>query len=209
MKIKIGKDELEYARPALKSWLALQDLQVKLYKAVETHDEVAKHCVFYVSTALSISEDGLENLPWYDVAGALLTVQSINAPKYDFPFLNTRIKDKKETWDYDERTWYIWAHLFADKYGWSLEYSSGLDVDDAIALAQEIAVEEQLHREWEWLTSEIAYQTKDGFKGLPRPDWMRYSKKMSVMPTTKIRKDFMPSGIIRKAPQPKESPGTV
>jgi len=209
MKIKIGKDELEYTRPTLKSWLALQDLGLKLHKAVEKHDDVAKHCVFYVSTALSIPEDKLENLPWYEVAVALQTIQITNAPKYNFPFLNMRIKDTKECWDYDERTWYIWSHLFAKDYGWSLEYISALDVDDAIALAQEIAVEEQLKKEWEWMTSEIAYQAKDGFKELPRPDWMRYSSEPPKIPKIRIRKDFLPSGIGYKAPQPERSPGTV
>lgn len=204
MMIKIGESEYKYTRSHLKKWLALEDLQVKLNKAVEIHepDDVAKRCVSIVSTALSISEAELNERPWYEVGIALLTIRMLEQPKFDFPFLNTKIKDKKDVWDYDQRTWYIWSHLFADKYGWTLEYIADLDVDDAIGLAQEIAVEEQLQREWEWTTSEIAYQAKDGFKPLDRPDWMRYSAKPQAMPKMKIRREFMPSGVVVRAETP-------
>lgn len=213
MTIKIGEGEYEYTRPPLKQWLALEDLQVKIHKAVEAHDpsEVSKHCVSFVSTALSIPEESLEDRPWYEVGVPLLIIRINNLPRYDFPFLNTKIRDKKDTWDYDERTWYIWSHLFAQKYGWTLDYIAGLDVDDAIGLAQEIAVEEQLQREWEWMRTEIAYQAKDGFKELPRPDWMRYSKKPPTIPKIQIRKEFMPVGnVIRyQAPPTQESTQTI
>ena len=197
MTIKIDGVEYEYTRPPLKKWLALEDIRAKLHKAVEAHEtqNVSKYLISVVSTALSIPEETLLERPWYEVAIAYLTISVNDMPRYDFPFLRTKIKDRKEIWDYEGRTWYVWAHMFSEKYGWKLDYISELDVDDAIALAQEISIDEQLEREWEWMTAEIAYQAKDGFKPLERPDWMRFTKAEPVK-MFKIRKDFMPSGII-------------
>ena len=202
MTIKINEVGYEYTRPPLKQWLTLEDERVKLSKAVEIHDRenVAKQLVSVVSTALSVDKETLYLRPWYEVAIAYQTIALLNMPRYEFPFLTSKVKDKKDAWDYEGRTWYIWANIFANKYGWDLKTVSELDVDDAIALAQEIAVDEQLEREWEWMTTEIAYQAKEGFKPLERPDWMRYTKMQQEIPVLKIRKDLMPSGVIFRYP---------
>lgn len=195
MKIQINKVEIEYTRPKLKTWLMLQDQQEFVREAVEKRNDVAKHIVSFISTALCIPEEELSNLEWDEVASAYVTILSLNVIKIKFPFLNSKTKNKQEIWDYKERTWYIWAHLFAKEYGYSLEYIADLEIEDAVGLAQEIAVEDQLSREWEWMTSEIAYQAKDGFKELPRPSWMLYNGKEKIIPKLKIRKDLMPVGI--------------
>lgn len=193
VKIKINGVELEYTRPHLKKWLVLQDLQIKISEAVEQRNDVAKHIVFYVSTALDLND--IEDRPWYEVTTAYLFITIENNLKYDFPFLNAKIKDKKEIWDYNERTWYVWGHMLAKEYGWRLEDIEKLDVDDAFALAQEIAVEEQLDKEWEWVTVVGPHISKDSFKPLERPMWMKYAKGIPVIPKVKIRKDYMPSGL--------------
>lgn len=197
MTIKIAEDEYEYTRPPLKKWLALEDIRAKLHKAVEAHEtnNVGNYLISVVSTALSISEEDIKERPWYEIAIAYLTIAFTDMPKYEFPFLRTKVDDRKEIWDYEGRTWYVWSHMLAGKYGWELDVIENLDVDDAIALAQEIAIDEQLQREWEWMRTEIAYQAKDGFKPLKRPDWMLHSKAEPIK-TFKIRKDLMPSGII-------------
>lgn len=196
MKIKIGEGEHEITRPRLKKWLELQELQAKVIEAVATRNNVAKHIVSYVATALNIPNDKLETCSWMEVAHAYLMVISSVEINHDFPILNSRSKSKEEAWDYDGRTFFIWAHLLAKEYGWTLEYIAELEVESAIALMQEIAVADQLQKEWEWICSEIAYQSKDGFKELPRPDWMKYSKAKMAIPKVKIRKDMMPSGIV-------------
>jgi hypothetical protein len=196
MKILIGEDELEYIRPHLKKWLILQDRQTEVVKAVDNRNNVAKQIISYVSTALDIPEDRLNDCPWYEIGSSYLIILHSNSPQFDFPLLNAKIKDKDEVWDYPERTFFVWAHLFAKEYGWNIEYIAELDVDTAIALMQEIAISDQLDKEWEWMCSEIAYQGKDGFKELPRPDWMKYSRAKMVIPKLKIRKELAPSGII-------------
>lgn len=194
VKIKINGVELGYTRPHLKEWLVLQDLQIEISKAVEQRNDVAKHVVSFVSTALNLND--IEDCPWYEISIAYLLITNENNLRYEFPFLNTKIKDKKEIWDYNGRTWYVWGNMFAKEYGWRLEDIEKLDVDDAFALAQEIAVEEQLDKEWEWITVVGPHISSDSFKPLERPMWMKYSKDQPVIQKLKIRKDFMPSGLI-------------
>ena len=193
VKIKINGVELKYTRPHLKQWLLLQDLEIEIKEAVERRDDVAKHIISYVSTALNY--DDAENCAWYDIATAYFLITVENNLRYDFPFLYVKIKDKKEVWDYNGRTWYVWGNLFASKYKWTLDYIEKLDVDDAFALAQEIAIEEQLDKEWEWVTWVGPHVTSESFKPLERPMWMKYAKGQPVIPKVKIRKDYIPSGI--------------
>lgn len=207
MQITINEGEYEYTRPHLKQWLVLEDLRIKLGQAVIAHDRenTVKYFISIVSIALSITEETLCLCPWYEIAIAYKIIFRTNLLNYDFPFLNLSVKDKKEAWDYDGRTWYVWSNIFASKYGWNLETIAELDVDDALALAQEIAIDEQLDREWQWASSEIAYQTKHGFKPLDRPDWMRYAQLRDEIPVLKIRKDMIPSGVIIRFTVPPDS----
>lgn len=207
MSIKIGRGGLEYTRPSLKSWIGLQELLSKTFEAVEKRGDVADAITFYLSTAIALPVEDLADAPWYDVLPDFFQIMQANTPSKEFPFLNHKMKGKKEVWDYDGRTWYMWAHLFAKAYNWNLDYIASMDVDDAIALAQEIAVEDQLEREWQWMTSEIAYQTKEGFKALPRPGWMNYAPKDMEIKPVQIRKEFMPVGNIFRYESPKSERG--
>lgn len=213
MTIKIGEGEYEYTRPSLKKWLVLEDIHTSVNKAVDNHerDSIAQYMTSLVSTALLVPAPKIDERPWYEVVLAYFNISEANLPLNDVPILRTKVKEKVDVWDYDQRTWYVWSHLFAEEYGWTLDYIADLDVDDAIGLAQEIAIEDQLNKEWEWMLSEIPYQAKEGFKELPRPDWMRYSKKAPVIPKLKIRKDFMPVGnVIRyQTPESEGSIGTI
>lgn len=187
----------EFSRPGLKVWLDLENIRGKIGEAVDPWDagKLSESICSYVSTALSIE---VEELPWMEVAIALRKIDQTCAIEYDFPFLRVQIDDKKETWDYEGRTWYIWLHMLASEFGWTAEYIADLDVDMAFALAQEIAVRNQLEKEFQWATSEVPYQTKDGFKPLERPRWMLYSTDRPEDNKIKIRKEFMPVGIIKK-----------
>ena len=81
-----------------------------------------------------------------------------------------------------------------------MEYIAEIDIDDAIALAQELAVEDQLEREWVWGLSDksVVYDKKGKnpkFQELPRPDWMGRTvvreTKGETFPT-----DVLPVGLI-------------
>ena len=118
----------------------------------------------------------------------------------------TRIKkdgvlEKSYAWDYPERTWYVFLNQFSRNYSWTIEYIENLDVDDAIALLQEMNITEQLEREFYYSLSEIAYPYNEArkvgvFRPMERPEWMREFVKVLEPRKTKIRKDFMPVGLI-------------
>jgi hypothetical protein len=198
--VLLGKKTFTITQSRLRDWLFLEDIRVKISKAADIGDGgmFISSIYGYISAALSISVEELSELPWLQIADTLATLFTVNAPGIDFPLLKSKSQESTAIWDYEGRTWYLWAHILADAYGWSIEYIENLRVDDAVAFIQEILVEDQLTREWEWSTSEIAYSydsatKKSKFNPLPRPSWMgeavgRTVKKM------KVKKSMLPVG---------------
>jgi hypothetical protein len=98
--------------------------------------------------------------------------------------------------------------MLSEAYSWSLEYVAELDIDDAIALLQEIATSEQTQREWEWMLSEnsISYDKRSGkgsFQKLRRPDWMDRKKapekkRHTLGDKIPMKKSMMPVGNVVK-----------
>jgi len=106
----------------------------------------------------------------------------------------------------------------AKSYGWNVEYIAQLDVDDALALVQEISLEEQFDKEWSYSLSEVAYEydtasKKSKLRTLPRPSWMNVAtqavkEKIESGQTTRqvhIPKSFIPPGIVVVNGQPTNS----
>ena len=113
---------------------------------------------------------------------------------------SSQVKNKKQIgWDYPERSWYIWVHVLGKTFGWSVEYIAELELDDAIALMEEICVQDQLDKEWQYSLTEFAYDAKSGtHKPLPRPQWMSggfVDKKEELMKTI-MPKHMIPVGNI-------------
>ncbi len=189
-------------RPKFKRWLVLDNLFRKIRKAIGT-DSFPDLVLEFVSIAFGLSISDLETEDWDRVIHALFEFYKNMGPTVDFPILRQKPSGIIEPWDYEGRSWYFWLFLLAESFGWSIEYIENLDVDDAIGLIQEIAVKEQLEREWEWLLSpDISFSfdpvTKSSkLRPLERPDWM------SGVPVREIREDrfdipeFMkPQGVI-------------
>ena len=148
-----------------------------------------------------------ENAEWTYVVRAfyeiLLKLPIVKLPITE-PSPDTPVTDD---WDYPNRTWYLYSHLIAGAYGWSLEQISVLCVGDALAIIQEIMSEKQLDREFQYSLSEIAYpydaQTKKSkFTPLPRPHWMR--PKIQPIQKFNIPKMLMPMGSVNYASLPEE-----
>jgi len=192
-----GKEHVVERAP-LRAWLELEDIRDSIRKAVEigNSDDVTSRIYFYISTALHIDED-LSSVSWIEISSIFNAIIIANLPRYDFPLLQSKIKSKYASWDYDGRSWYSCLHLLASEYGWNSEYIADLDVDDAIALTQEILADEQLRKEWEWALSEKSVrwskQGKGTFVPLERPDWMRSIKEINL-PVAKIPKSILPVG---------------
>lgn len=190
-------------RYKLKEWLRLDFLRGKLLDAVQIKDihKIADTFCAYVSF---VSKQNVTDLPWYEVAEAFSIVEQENRPTLPFSILTIRSKKQEHVaWEYEGRDWYWWANLLSSKYNWSLEYIAELDIDDATGLLQEILVDEQLKKEWEWSLTELAYpynsNTKtSNFKPLDRPDWMhpKQTDEKKDLPIYRIRRDLMPLGVI-------------
>lgn len=200
MKIQLGKNEYSVEVPKLRKWIELEDIRLKLEIAADDKTFLENYFGL-LSAAIGISITELEELPWLEVSNAYVQVVTNQAPKLDFPMFKFKSKKEGYDWTYEGRTWYIWSHLIAKEYGWTLEYIANLDINDAIGLMHELVAGEYEKREWEWGLSEIAYPydpntKKSIYKPLPRPEWMVISKieKKAIIKKIRIRRDMLPHG---------------
>lgn len=111
-----------------------------------------------------------------------------------------RKQDKNGRWEYPGEYMAEWIDYFARTYGWSLNAILNLDIDVAGYLLQEIFLDQQLKKEWEYNLSELAYpydsQTKKStHKPLQRPYWMNDAVDMEIKKTKLIRA-MLPMGEI-------------
>lgn len=185
-------------RLRLKDWLSLSGYRKEISDNQNVPNNLCK------SLALSESKEW-ETLPWFEIGEAFFLLVEANQISIDFPILkDAPSRDEKSVppWEYPNREWYFWVHLFSSKYGWNIEYISDLDIDDAVALMQEIELDRQLSKEWDYQLSEISYSydagsKKSRFVPLPRPKWMQ--KPVNIKATLrKIPKKFLPLGVIIK-----------
>jgi len=203
IEIKIDKKKYNLQRSNLRQWLHLEDIRSKIIEAAgnKNIELVVESMYSYISSAFRFNLD-LEDLPWIQVVEIYAEISLLNAPKLDFPILKVHSKkDQIPLWDYEGRTWYFWSHMLARNYGWNLDYIASLSIDDGIALIQEIMIDDQMKREWEWSLSEIAYSynektKKSEFRELERPFWMFAQKEIKEPKKIKIRKDMLPIGNI-------------
>jgi len=193
-------DKIE--QPKLKKWLELEDIKNKLVEAVEhkNYDEVADLLCSYVSTAVDLD---VEEYNWHDVAVVFNDMQILCVPRV-IPILTMKQEIEDVPWEYNGREWYFWVNKLSSKYGWDLEYIANLNFNDGLSLMQEIMVDEQLLKEWEWDLSELTYNynsttKKTDHKSYPRPSWMTKSAKVrdrNPEKPVKILKSMIPAGVV-------------
>lgn len=191
-------------RIGLKKWIKLEDIRYNIRKAAESGNtgELASQLCLHVSVAFSIPYEDVEKLEWNEVAYAFQVSTLASIPSNEYAILKSNSKNEREiSWDYVGRTFYLWANVLASTYGWTLDYIAELDFNDAIALMQEILVDQQIEKEWQWMLSEIAYPYNAGtkkseFKALPRPDWMKEKKIITPVKNVKILKTMLPVGAV-------------
>ena len=204
-------NELTVHRVKFKRWAELEDKREQFVRAAdENADNFPQKFFAYLSAALNVKEEELEGLHWIECVELFYKVYLANLPSPTLPLITATSKDLKSSkleWDYPGRVWFLYANILSSAYGWTLEYIAELEIDDALALVQEILTDQQLAKEFTWGMSEAAYSynksTKTSkFNPLPRPAWMlpavREIKKI------KIRKDLMPQGLIIDAGTNKE-----
>lgn len=192
-------------RITFKYWLDLESAKEKFFTAAESgRDEFPNLVLNYLSAAVGFKW-WWKQLYWQDVFEVVNSVSNRTSPPRSIPLLRdipTGDNQQEVDWNYENRTWHYWSHLLANAYGWTLEYIAGLDVVAALLQVQEILTSQQLDREFSWSLSEIAYPydsgtKKQNFKSMPRPYWMRPAQKPVVV--TKMRREFMPMGMVENA----------
>lgn len=178
-----------------RQWIICEDLKTKIIKT--RRDRQFPETVFaYLS--VSIGEENVRSLEW-DKVVELFSNAIDSTGKIYIPIVKDAPKGGKEPdWNYPGRTFSHYANIIAGKYGWSLEYISELEVNQAFALVQEILTDEFLDREFEYSLSEVAYPynkstKKSVYKPMERPYWMRPIAPMQPK-KVKMRKDTLPVG---------------
>ena len=204
----------EIKRKRLKEWVILDDLRIEIIKNFKDNQPkpFADNTIRYVSIAYDIEDNKmLSELPWFEIAYAYAKATVTNRPTINLPMImysekKSDVLEKKYNWEYFGRTWYFFLHSLSSAYGWSIETVENLDVDDALALIQEILIDEQMDKEFQYSLSEIAYPYDDArklnvFRPMERPLWMREVVKVLAPKKIKIRKDMMPMGLVIGSPK--------
>lgn len=188
-------------RAKLKTWLALEDIKQKFGSS--WRDENFSLLLQQIASYFHLSIPELdkiewETLTWLEIAQAFFQIEFTNLPNLEYPILKvSNAKRKAFDWDYHGRSWYTWLHILASRYHWAIEYIAELEVDDAIALLQEILSDQQNEREWEWQLSEVAYRydkstKKSHLVPLPRPNWM--APVTPEIQKIKMKRSYLPVG---------------
>lgn len=201
-------------RPRFRRWIDLEELKEHFIRAAEEGTEFPQTLFSLLSAALKISPERLKLMEWQKLLIAFNQVCLHNFPHVLLPILSEApaIKARKDAWDYEGRTWFLYSHMVAKAYGWTLEEISQLKVEDALAIIQEILTDEQLDREFAWGMSPNAYSYDDKskvskFVELPRPYWMK--PKIDIVKKLRIPKMMLPVGNVNyeavdEATKPKE-----
>jgi len=185
-------------RIRFKLWVELESIKTKISNSTELPNVI----IDYILLASYYPAWYIENLSWRRVIALYYKISDKCYPALSLPLLTPARKEKKRkimSWEYEERSWYMYAHRFAGKYGWSLKVIANLNVETALALLQEILLEEQLDNEFVWGMSEIAYvydknTKKSKFQPLARPSWMW--EVAPKIPKIKIKKSLVPVGMV-------------
>jgi len=201
--VTIANQEFQLEPCKLRKWLELEDVKFRISEAVENKDrnDLVNLIYLYISTAIGLDTNIMSTLPYKEVVEAFEEISKANQINIDLPFMRTPVgKHEKEGYEYDYRSWWSWAFLFANRIGWSIEYIANLNVPDALYLYQEHLIKEYREQDWDWTLSErfVGYDTmtkKAKINALPKPAWM-LAKPIKPVKPTKIPKFMMPSGII-------------
>jgi hypothetical protein len=205
-KFILSINNTEYERLKLGDFFILEELKDKFRETIKKKDRKGFRRVILDIIQLQTKEKIIPNslLESLIAVSEIISRNVLSAETVMFrppPKNETPKKEiKKDRWDYPTRYVAEWIDYFARVYHWSFEQIINLGIDTAAYLFQEIQLNEQLKKEWQYSLTELAYQDKDGsgkrvFVPLKRPYWMN-NEIDGVIKTTKIRKDMLPAGVI-------------
>ena len=195
---------LKLRRYNFKEWIDLEDRRIEINGASDrSTDEFPKLVTGFLSDALALPRWVWNRVPWTDVWATYLGVSTSLSFKGYLPLVSLPTDEKytRPVWDYPHRNWYFYANLIASEYGWTLDTIARLSVFDAMACIQEILLQDQMRREFQWSMSEasVIYDAKSQTSRpnpLPRPYWMKQAKpdEPPPIPRFRIPKRMLPIG---------------
>lgn len=153
----------------------------------------------YLEVGTKLSSEEVENLSFVEAGAVFLKLQDLNRLRFFPPFLSGKDEPEPDKeappWDYEGRDLHIWIHTIASAYGWSREEILGLVPEEAVIYIQEVMLEDQFRREWEYSLSGqgMVYNKTtrtSRFRPLPRPGWM-VKRKPTVI---KMPRSLLPIG---------------
>ena len=188
--------------PRLKKWVELETYKEKIVEAVDqNHKDFPKYLLLYLSAFLGVPYRFFEYADWVKLVSAFYVCLG-HSPKIQLPITApTNEPSKDDDWSYDGRIWHLYSHMLAKEYGWTLEYISMLQVEEALAKIQEILVDAQLEKEFYYGISEAAYSydpatQKSKFVPLTRPSWMRPKVEPEKIQKILIPASMLPMGVV-------------
>lgn len=202
MEISLNEKSYTIARLKLRKWLNFEQVQRSIIKAVESKDadEFAKQLCILVSFVLDAPITEVMETPWFNLVSVYNEITELNK-FHTIPLVKYPAKEEDVPWDYIGRKWFWWVNTLAKAYGWTIPQIEDLDIDEAVSLLQEILVDQQFEREWQWGLSEVAYPYDEGskkskYRPLPKPAWMEKEEPLVINQKVKFKKSMLPVGRI-------------
>jgi hypothetical protein len=187
--VTLAGHEYPVARARLKLYLELQVAKQKIHKAAAAYDGggIADSFFDYLQTCIpDLSRPTFNSVSWLEIFSCFATIENINQiPKRtQFSILNVYAEskeDKGEPWDYSDRFLFLWPHIIARSYHWSLGDIHELWPEQAVAFVQEILASDYYEMSFQHRMAETSYShSKDGkvtYNELPKPGWMTEQRK--------------------------------
>lgn len=181
-------------KPKFRKWVTLVNAQKTIQDSVET-GEFPEKVFAYLSLCGKRGEGA-----WKNTVLTLAQAFQYNYVEITVPIIKDAPQGSKESdWSYAGRDWAYYSHVLANAYGWTVEYISRLEVQEAFSYIQEILVSEQLEQEFQHALSEVSYHynkttKKSDYKPLKRPYFMRPA--MQPLKKVKMKRSLLPVGLI-------------
>ncbi len=212
--ICLGGSEYEISRSRLGGFLALQEAEELITKAVKDDDTGTIVDSLFRFLQISIPELPRENFsqyPWQEIIQAYNLIGNLNTiPEAEkFAILNQKIRGKEASWHFLGRSLYVWVHQIATAYHWTRKEILNLWPEDAVAHIQEIMADDYFQRSFSHALSPVAYPVEPGakkakYKPLDKPSWMIVGNPNRPNPIGRVPKELIPLGKIISSPARKQ-----
>lgn len=204
---KLTLDGEDYSKLRLGNFFILRTIKADFFDSIRTGDREKFKRTLVDTIKLQTGKPVQENENLFRLLSNVLQIFRFNEfenPPVALvppPKSSRENPDKKtDRWEYKGQYMAEWIDHFARNYGWSLEQILDLDIDVAALLLQEILLENQFKKEWEYNLSELAYQydentKKSHHKPLKRPYWMNPAADAEIK-KTKLLRSMLPIGVV-------------